>query len=207
MVKRSGTKAEIEALSRDKQSNLHKGRYKEVAEICNYLGELLMREERYQDAISEHETELEMCEKSKDDLGKAIANRKIGECYCAMGDFEKALRFQQKHLTISRQINSDIEQQRAYATIGRTYMCRAEGTDELADSLRKAKEAFNCSLNFAIILKDEMEASEYSLMVGRLFLNLGILSEMNGSMLGAIKYLKVRGVRMKNGNFQRRKIN
>ncbi|OQV18062.1 Tonsoku-like protein [Hypsibius exemplaris] len=197
MGKKTGLKAEIEALSRDKQTNLHKGRYEEVAKICNYLGELLTREERYEDAISEHETELEMCEKTRDRMGKAVANRKIGECLCAMGDYEKALRFQQKHLTIARDLNSDLEQQRAHATIGRTYMCRAEGTDELRDSVQKAREAFNASLNFAVVLKGEMEPAEYALMVGRIYLNLGILAEMSGSMLRAVKHLKEARAMMK----------
>ena len=192
MVRKTGAKVEIEALSRDKQSNLHKGRYKEVAEICNYLGELLMREERYEDAISEHETELEMCVKTQDRMGQAIANRKIGECHCAMGDYETALKFQEKHLATAHDLRSDIEQQRAHATIGRTYMCRAEGSSEhMRESLRRARESFNASLNFAVVLKGEMEASEYGLMVGRIYLNLGILSEMGGSMLRAVKYLKV----------------
>lgn len=149
-----GIKSQIEALSRDKQTNIVRGKYKEVAEVCNYLGELLLQDGRYEAAISEHETELEMCEKIDDALGKAIANRKIGECYCALEDFDKALEFQQEHLSIARSVGDELEQQRAHATLGRTYMLKAEATDDVRDTLNKAQQAFNSSLSLASVLRD-----------------------------------------------------
>ena len=194
MGKKNDSKSEIDVLSKDKQNNKIRGNWKEVATICNYLGELLRNEARYEDAISEHETELEMCQKVKDRMGIAIANRKIGECYCDMEDFEKAERFQRRYLDIARELNSDIEQQRAYATLGRTYLCQAEATGDLRQYLSNALESFNLSLDFALLLKDEMtqkDAKEYSLMVGRLYLNLGICFELSGNFLKAMKYLQV----------------
>lgn len=194
MVRKTGTKSEIDDLSRDKQNNKVKGNWKEVATICNYLGELLRNDGRYEDAISEHETEFEMCQKIKDRMGIAIANRKIGECYCDMEEFEKAERFQKRYLEIVRELDSDIEQQRAHATLGRTYLCRAEATGELRECLTKALESFNLSLDFALLLKDEMakqQGKEYSLMVGRLYLNLGICFELSGNYMKALKFLQV----------------
>ncbi|XP_055339031.1 tonsoku-like protein [Paramacrobiotus metropolitanus] len=188
MVNKS-IKSQIEALSRDKQTNLNRRNYKEVAEICNYLGELLSKEGRYEDAINEHETELEMCEKLQDALGKAIANRKLGECYCALGSFDKALAYQQQHLVIARELGNELEQQRAHATLGRTYLCKAEAADDVRGALAKAEQSFQSSLSIALVLKGEIDSGEYFAMVGRLYLNLGLVAEMSGQITRAIKYL------------------
>ena len=159
MVSRA-KKTEFEQLSRDKQTNLHKGNYKEVANICNYLGSLLMQDERYEDAINEHETELEMCEKINDKLGIAIASRKIGECYCALNNFDAALEHQKHHLLLSRQLKNAVEEQRAQATIGRTYLCKAGVEENNRDILKQAEDAFNSSLQTALSLKDNLKSGK-----------------------------------------------
>ncbi len=54
----------------------------------------------YEDAVSEHETELRLSEALEDIIGAGIANRKIGEVYCEMGQYEKALGHQRLHLEV-----------------------------------------------------------------------------------------------------------
>lgn len=43
-------------------------------------------------AIREHQQELLLCEVLKDVIGRAVANRRIGECYAEMGNIEAALK-------------------------------------------------------------------------------------------------------------------
>lgn len=46
----------------------------------------------YEAAISEHQQELALSEALNDVIGRAVANRKIGECYAEMGNIEAALK-------------------------------------------------------------------------------------------------------------------
>ena len=46
----------------------------------------------YQAAVEEHQQELSLCEALSDVIGRAVANRKIGECFAEMGNIEAALK-------------------------------------------------------------------------------------------------------------------
>lgn len=46
----------------------------------------------YEAAITEHQQELALSEVLNDVIGRAVANRKIGECYAEMGNIEAALK-------------------------------------------------------------------------------------------------------------------
>lgn len=46
----------------------------------------------YEAAISEHQEELALSEVLNDVIGRAVANRKIGECYAELGNIEAALK-------------------------------------------------------------------------------------------------------------------
>ncbi len=56
-------------------------------------------------ALMYHEAELSLCESSGDQLGTAIAHRRIGECQCELGQYSDALSHQNKHLKIARQMS------------------------------------------------------------------------------------------------------
>lgn len=46
----------------------------------------------YEAAIEEHQQELSLSEVLNDVIGRAVANRKIGECYAELGNIETALK-------------------------------------------------------------------------------------------------------------------
>lgn len=46
----------------------------------------------YEAAIREHQQELALSEVLNDVIGRAVASRKIGECYAEMGNIEAALK-------------------------------------------------------------------------------------------------------------------
>lgn len=104
----------------------------------------------------------------------------LGECYCELGDFKKALNYQKRHLELAQSCGSVIEEQRAWATIGRTYLFQAEAMKEptaLQGVLKKGEKAFLKSLECCEKLKGDVPNTEYMEMKARLFLNLGEMRE------------------------------
>ena len=73
-----------------------------------------------------------------------MANRKIGECYSALEDYQTALRYQKRHLQLAQSVDNYVEEQRAFATIGRTFLCQGENSqqDIAVEALNKAQQAF-----------------------------------------------------------------
>ncbi|KAE8599934.1 hypothetical protein XENTR_v10017403 [Xenopus tropicalis] len=166
---------EIRQLEKAKCKAQRSHNLKEEASVCNQLGELLARNGCFREAIEEHRQERMICEGLSDVIGCAVANRKIGECFAELGNFEAALKHQKLHLDLARSVSSDIEEQRALATIGRTYlyMCDAGRAEEAKGP---AEEAFLKSL--AIVderLEGKVCVRELNEMRARLYLNLGLL--------------------------------
>ncbi|XP_042244938.1 tonsoku-like protein [Thunnus maccoyii] len=171
---------EIKQLQKAKSKAQNSNNLKEEANICNQLGELLSRNGDYEAAIREHQQELSLSEVSNDVIGRAVANRKIGECYAEMGNIEAALKHQHRHLDLARSVRDHAEEQRALATIGRTYLFRYE-SDQSRNSLEQAEDTFMKSL---AIVNDHLEGTvpgrEISEMKARLFLNLGLVYDHLG---------------------------
>ncbi|MCJ8736838.1 hypothetical protein PDJAM_G00016890 [Pangasius djambal] len=166
---------EIKQLQKAKSKAQISNNLKEEASLCNQLGELLAKNGDFQAAIEEHRQELALSEVLHDVIGCAVANRKIGECYAELGNIEAALKHQRRHLDLARSVNDAAEEQRALATIGRTYLFLHD-SDQSRDSLKQAEDAFKKSL--AILdgrLEGTVSARELSEMRARLLLNLGFV--------------------------------
>ena len=77
-----------------------------------------------------------------------------------------------------RQCESKIEEQRALATIGRTYLTQADMALTQTTRLmayNNAEEAFMKSLEVCVKLRTEIKEIDYAEMTTRLYLNLGRL--------------------------------
>ncbi|XP_065438325.1 tonsoku-like protein isoform X2 [Chrysemys picta bellii] len=166
---------EIRQLQKVKDKAQRSGSLKEEAVICNQLGEILARHGRYREALEEHRQELRLLESVEDVLGCAVAHRKIGERLAELENYEAALKHQRQHLALAHALSDHTEQQRAWATIGRTYMFVAE-SGQAGEALREAEQAFMKSL---AILEEKLEGTvpqrELSEMRARLYLNLGLV--------------------------------
>ncbi|KAI7804959.1 tonsoku-like protein, partial [Triplophysa rosa] len=164
---------EIKQLQKAKNKAQSSNNLKEEASLCNQLGEVLAKTGDYRAAIEEHRQELALSEILNDVIGCAVANRKIGECYAELGNIEAALKHQRLHLNLARSVNDAAEEQRAQATIGRTFLFLFD-SDQSRESLQHAEEAFKKSL--AIVderLEGTVSSRELSEMRARLLLNLG----------------------------------
>uniref|UniRef100_A0A452HRN6 Tonsoku-like protein n=1 Tax=Gopherus agassizii TaxID=38772 RepID=A0A452HRN6_9SAUR len=171
---------------------LWSGSLKEEAAICNQLGEILARHGRYREALEEHRQELRLLESVEDVLGCAVAHRKIGERLAELENYEAALKHQRQHLELARALSDHTEQQRAWATIGRTYMFVAE-SGQAGEALREAEQAFMRSL---AILEEKLQGEgtvpqrELSEMRARLYLNLGLVYDSMKDQAKCSCYIK-----------------
>ncbi|XP_056408145.1 tonsoku-like protein [Hyla sarda] len=170
---------EIKQLEKAKCKAQRANNLREEAAVCNQLGELLARSGRFKEAIEEHRQELVICEGLGDVIGCAVANRKIGEGYAELGNYEAALKHQHIHLDLARSVSSDVEEQRALATIGRTYLYMCEVGD--VEARRPAEDSFLRSLEVVDNkLEGKVLSRDLSEMRARLFLNLGFLYDIMG---------------------------
>ncbi|KAM9257796.1 tonsoku-like protein [Morus bassanus] len=169
---------EIRQLQKAKEKAQRGGKRVEEAAACNQLGEILASHGRYEEALEEHRQELRLLEEAGDSIGRAVAHRKIGERLAELENYEAALKHQRQHLELARSLSDDTEQQRAWATIGRTYMFVADSRSpgEATPALREAERAFRTSL---AIVEEKLEGvvpnRELTEMRTRLYLNLGLV--------------------------------
>lgn len=117
-----------------------------------------MSQSKYAAALKEFNQEAQLrraLDNSQMDFGRA--SRMIGEVLMLMGRYDEAQRHEQVYLKISKTEKNLVEQQRAYATIGRCYLLKAEddsvsGSDRAECDYKSAEKAFLKSL---IICREE----------------------------------------------------
>nr|XP_041569969.1 tonsoku-like protein [Taeniopygia guttata] len=117
---------EIRQLEKSKEKSQRDGNAAEEAAACNRLGEILAEHGRFPEALEQHRQELRLLRGAGDALGTAVAHRKVGERLAELQRFPEALQHQQQHLQGALRLGSAVEQQRAWATIGRTFLLMAE---------------------------------------------------------------------------------
>ncbi|XP_045633324.1 tonsoku-like protein isoform X1 [Ursus americanus] len=181
---------ELRQLSKAKAKAQRSGQLRDEAALCHQLGELLASHGRYAEALREHQHELQLLESVDDPLGCAVAHRKIGERLAELEDYSAALKHQHRYLELAHSLSNHTEVQRAWATIGRTYLdiydhCQSQ------DTLLQAQIAFEKSL--AIVdekLQGTLAKRELSEMRTRLYLNLGLTFESLQQMAPCNDYFR-----------------
>ncbi|XP_071965938.1 tonsoku-like protein [Antedon mediterranea] len=184
------SKKQLKRLQKDKLRAQSNGNFKQEAETCNAIGQLLATHGEYEAALEEHFQELQLSESLKDVIGSAVANRRIGECYCEMGLYKKALKYQQNHLEKAQSVDNRVEEQRALATIGRTYLLQSDIYNDKTEALNKAQEAFHGSLDICRELGGNVSDRELAEMKARLYLNLGLVYDSRQEAEYCAKFIK-----------------
>ncbi|GFS11555.1 tonsoku-like protein [Elysia marginata] len=174
----------LQCFLREKKKAEAKNKLKEVAEFCNCIGEIYSKYGQYEDAIQEHTQELHLSEALGDKIGEAVACRKIGECHCFLGQYELALSLQKRHLVLARECENSLEEQRAWATIGKTYFCQSDSRNLVnsAHASKKAEKAYTKALEVCEKVKSSVKLEEYMAMKGRLYLNIGLVYDTRGEI-------------------------
>ncbi|OCT75123.1 tonsoku-like protein isoform X2 [Xenopus laevis] len=158
---------EIRELEKAKCKAQRSHNLKEEESVCNQLGELLAHNGRFQEAIEEHIREGMICEQLGDVIGCALANGKIGECLAKLGNYEAALQHQHLHLDLALSDNCAVEEQKALASMGHSYLGMAD--------TGHAEEAWLSSLDILDTRLQEVPERELNEMRARLYLDLGLL--------------------------------
>lgn len=117
-----------------------------------------MNESELGDAVKEFRQEAGIYSELGKKMDCARANRMIGEVYLLMGKYTDALKHEDIYMKTAKLENDLVEMQRAYATVGRCYLLRAEddgvsGTKDATADYRAAERAFLKSL---IICKEQV---------------------------------------------------
>lgn len=99
-----------------------------LAEVSCKLGSYYMQDERrkYDEAIREFQEASEIYRNLQMRIEEARANRMIGEVLVNQGKFKDALKYENIYLKIASEEKNLVEMQRAYATLGRCYLLKAE---------------------------------------------------------------------------------
>ncbi|XP_066915098.1 tonsoku-like protein [Clytia hemisphaerica] len=189
----SRCKREIKVLETQKKRALQKEDLTEAAKICNVIGETLSSFGCFDEAIDAHKEEVHLSEAINDVIGVAVGNRKVGECLCELRQFDDAIKHQQKHLKLARSVDNVLEQQRALATLGRTYFVQAEDFDDdpggTKQCLKKSEKAYFQSLELCNTLSTSLTPKEFLQMKSRLYLNLGLVYEWKQDYKEALKFV------------------
>ena len=102
----------------------------------------------------------------------AVAHRSVGEVYAELGEFPAAIQHQEQFLKISEEIEDLLEQQRAHATLGRTYYTKLMSeSDErvVAETRKKAGHCYISALKLTDVLRAKRLSTEKEIMeVGNL---------------------------------------
>ena len=64
--------------------------------LCIYFSYLGL----FAEAIEQHKEEILCSQKIDDTIGVAVGHRKVGECLCELGSYQKAITHQNKHLEV-----------------------------------------------------------------------------------------------------------
>lgn len=197
----------IEKFIKKKQHAKRDNNLCQLAEITKDLGDMYFESEQPKKALQEYTEQLSICETLQDKLNYAIAHRMIGEVHASQGDYEQALIHQNLHLEGAREMKNLIEEQRAFATLGRTYFCLAES---LSDHSQKRKEALTNSKMAYVnsmelcdkLTMNEIKVEEKILMRARLLLNLGLTLEAQKETQEAINLIEQATKLCVSNNFQ-----
>lgn len=195
----------VDRLIRRKQQAQRSNNLRQVAEITKTLGDMYFERRQLREALREYTEQLSVCERLQDKLSCAIAHRMIGEVYACQGDYELALTHQNLHLEGAKELRNSIEEQRAFATLGRTYFCLAESDKmgEREEALANAKTAYMRSMELCDKLTaGEIKLEERTLMRARLLLNLGLTLEAQRETPQAISLIEQATALCESNNFQ-----
>ncbi|KAH0617352.1 hypothetical protein JD844_015410 [Phrynosoma platyrhinos] len=136
-------------LQKDKEKAQRKGDLKEEAALCNQLGSILARHGECSPGLDP------VIQKPLAPLLDQGIYQRPRESFPFML-LSISWQHQRLHLELACSVSSHIEQQRAWATIGRTYMFMAE-SDQSREALQEAEKAFMKSL---AIVEEKLEGTK-----------------------------------------------
>ena len=81
---------------------------------------------QYDKALEEFKEAAEICKNNSMRMDEGRAYRMIGEALALQSKYDDSLKFEHLYLKIAKEQKDLVEMQRAYATLGRSYLLKAE---------------------------------------------------------------------------------
>ncbi|XP_037719155.1 tonsoku-like protein [Drosophila subpulchrella] len=170
------------------------GNRDQVAVSCNQLGDFYNQQGKYNDAVREYVQEAQIYASMGKELETAKAKRMVGEMYTLLCDYDAAKDHIGDYLKIAKRLKNQVEEQRAYATLGRVHLLHGQG---LADSsasgameqLKLAEKSFLRSLLLIKELSGQISKLEQLDMQARCYLNIGVVKEHMEAFQESIEYI------------------
>lgn len=138
----------ISELLRKKTKATSEGNISLLISTCIDLAEYYFKNDNFESCIAEYKILAERYKELHNYIDYARANRRIGEAYMQIKEYNKALMYQEIYLQVAVEQNNKLEEQRALATIGHTYLMSYSNNDENSgkSSLKFAYKFFKRSL-------------------------------------------------------------
>ncbi|EDW40606.1 GM24993 [Drosophila sechellia] len=170
------------------------GNRDQVAVSCNQLGDFYNQHGKYTDAVREYVQEAQIYASMGKELETAKAKRMVGEMYTLLCDYDAAKDHINDYLKIAKRLKNQVEEQRAYATLGRVHLLHGQS---LADSsasgsmeqLKLAEKNFLRSLLLIKELSGQISKLEQLDMQARCYLNIGVVKEHMEAFQESIEYI------------------
>ncbi|KPJ12339.1 Tonsoku-like protein [Papilio machaon] len=167
---------EEEKLLRKKKKALNGSNRRSLAEAYNDLATYYYKNNRYCDALAEYKNEASVLKELGLRMDWGTCNRMIGEMYMLLAEFDKALKYEERHLAVAKELNNLVEEQRAMATLGRIYLLQGQSINWLAGLVKNHNHRKDRQLNGKITKTELLD------MRARLLLNIGVVQEHLGSL-------------------------
>ncbi|KAH8234854.1 hypothetical protein KR032_004237 [Drosophila birchii] len=170
------------------------GNREQVAISCNQLGDFYNQQGKYSDAVKEYVQEAQIYASMGKELETAKAKRMVGEMFTLLCDYDAAKDHINDYLKIAKRLKNQVEEQRAYATLGRVHLLHGQS---LADSsasgameqLKQAEKSFLRSLLLIKELSGQISKLEQIDMQARCYLNIGVVKEHMDALAESIEYI------------------
>ncbi|XP_017471856.1 PREDICTED: tonsoku-like protein isoform X2 [Rhagoletis zephyria] len=178
-----------------KEKARNEGNSQQLAICCNNLGDYYNQQGKYRNAVNEYLQEAEIYAKLGKKLEMAKAHRMVGEMFMLISEFGKAKEHINLYLDIVKKLHNKVEEQRAYATLGRAHLLHGQSTLESSASttmeqLRQAERAFLRSLLLIKELSGQISKLEQLDMQARCYLNIGVVKEHMEEFEESISYIE-----------------
>ncbi|XP_058807666.1 tonsoku-like protein [Phymastichus coffea] len=185
-----------ESLLRKRSKAQRDANFKVLKNVQKQLGDLYYDRKHYDDALEAYQGQLQASIDLGDNLSIANAHRMIGEVLAYQGNFKEALSHINLYLKKAQDLEDLVEEQRAYATLGRTYLMDAENyvkeseKEKKEEVLRQARKALSKSIRLCDKLEHKIDKNELMMMRARLLLNLGLVYENQKNIDNSLQLIK-----------------
>ncbi|KAH8370297.1 hypothetical protein KR093_002976 [Drosophila rubida] len=171
------------------------GNREQLALSCNQLGDYYNQLGKYNEAVNEYKQEASIYASLGRELETAKAKRMLGEMYTLLCEYDMAKDYINDYLKIAKRIQNQVEQQRAYATLGRVHLLHGQSLSDTTASgameqLKLAEKSFLRSLLLIKELSGQISKLEQLDMQARCYLNIGVVKEHMEEFEESIEYIE-----------------